>query len=182
MGGKRSAELPRGDDSKKLLRDSVRSLRDLALVSEIQTEIMRHLVEGPRTVPELVALIFGTGRNGLGFPACYMKIKRSIRKLENKALVSTNLLGRDKPYRLTRFAVEKLYCVGRPGMEPEGLVPKKDLVLYTATLLCGVTAILLTWASPTPPEPGWILVSTGAFLYLLGLATSRILRGMRRII
>jgi hypothetical protein len=164
-----------------MLRDSFKTLKDLDLVSELQTEVLRHLVDGPRTVPELVSLIYGMGRQDSEFQTYYMRVKRSIRKLENKALVSTKILGRDKPYRLTRYAVENLYYVGRPHLSPEALLSRIDTAIYAATLIIGSSTLLLTWASPPAPAPTWIIVSSGAFTYLLGLATSRIMRSMRRI-
>jgi hypothetical protein len=164
-----------------VLRESVRSLKDLALVSELQTEVLRHLVDGPRTVPELVFLIYEVGREDSEFSIYYMRIRRSIRKLENKALVSTKIFGRDKPYRLTRYAVENLYYVGRPN-SPETLLSRVDLAIYSAALILGSGTLFLVWSSPSVPEPTWIIISSGAFTYLLGLATSRIIRSLRRII
>lgn len=164
-----------------LLDDSVRALRELGLGSDLQTEMLRHLLHGPRTMTELVELIYGVSRDGEDFSADYMKIRRAIRKLENKGLLSTKIFGRDKPYRLTRYAIEKLYHLARPNGQPGELVSRSDLAVHASTLVSGLATLLLTWQALGEPHPVIVVIISGIFFYLLGISSNRILGLIRRI-
>jgi hypothetical protein len=162
------------EETSTRLWESIKILRDLGLASEPESEVLRCLIDGPRNITELVDIIYGATRNTPGFGADYMKISRVIRRLENKGLVSTRILGRDKPYKLTPYALEKLYFLGRPGESAQGLVGFVDLLAYLITLGSG-TAMIFLQQSP------WLGVVFGAFLYSLGISTCRIVRMLRRL-
>ena len=162
------------DQSSTRLWESVKVLRDLGLASELQSEILRVLIDGPRNITELVGTIYGTTRDGPGFGADYMKVSRTIRKLENQGLVATRILGRDRPYRLTPYALEKLYFLGRPGEEAQRLVGFIDILAYLGTVGSGGAMVLLQ-------QSPWVGAAFGAFLYALGISTCRIVRMLRRL-
>jgi len=163
------------------IQDSVKKLSTLGLASELQTEILRHLIDGRRSITELVQLIFHTSKDDQAFDAEYMKVTRAIRKLENKGLVATRIFGRDKPYRLTSHAIETLYYRGRPG-ESSQLVSIKDLAIYSSTLIAGAATLSLIWGLDPSTRARWVALSSGAFLYLLGVSSCRIVNLMRRVL
>ncbi len=169
------------DEMGSVIEDSVRALGALGLGSELHTEMLRHLIHGPRTITELVELVYGVSRNGQSFPADYMKIRRAVRKLESRGLVSTRVFGRDKPYRLTRHAIERLYHLARPNGRTERLMSRSDLAIHASTLATGLVTLLMVWEATGEPRPVWIVLFSGVFFYLLGLSSGRILGLLRRI-
>ena len=164
-----------------MLEDSVRALGDLGLGSDLQNEMLRHLIHGPRTMTELVELIYGVSRDGEDFHADYMKVRRAVRKLENKGLISTRVFGRDKPYRLTPYAIERLYHLARPDGGDVGLMSRGDMTIHVSTLTTGLVTLILTWQALGEPSPVLIVLFSGVFFYLLGASSSKILGLMRRI-
>lgn len=184
------------EDIRPHLRGSIRVLDDLGYASELEREILRRLIEGRRTTTELVELIYGTPRDEDGFHADYMKARRAVRRLENKGFVTTNLLGRDKPYRLTTYGLETLYALAQIGARPNGqkeptapprlpgrgLVDRWDLVVYALTLFTGILALFFATQSTQPGEAIRVFLPSGLFLMLLGASLTRMLMTMRRVL
>jgi hypothetical protein len=110
-----------------------------------------------------------------------MKVRRAVRKLENRGLISTRILGRDKPYRLTPYAIERLYHLARPDGGDVGLMSKGDMALYVSTLTTGLVTFFLTWQALGKPSPVLVVLFSGIFFYLLGVSSSKILGLLRRI-
>lgn len=156
------------------LWESVKILVEMGLASELESEILRALIDGPRNTTELVEIIYGSTRNVPGFGVDYMKLSRAMRRLEGSGLVATRILGRDRPYRLTPYALEKLYFLGRPGEAAQRLVGSFDILIYLVTLSSGLGMVLLQ-------ESPWIGAAFGLFLYALGISTCRIYRMLRRL-
>ncbi len=72
------------DEIRASLRSSVKALGDLGFGTELQREILRRIIDGRRTITELVELIYGTSRDDQGFKADFMKVSRAIRRLESR--------------------------------------------------------------------------------------------------
>lgn len=157
-------------------------LTDLGFGSELQREILRRLIEGRRTITEVVELIYHTSRNDASFHADFMKVSRAMRRLEQRGFVATNLFGRDKPYRLTTHALETLYYLGQSGEVRQRLVQKGDTAVYVSTLLAGAATLAFIWNSPKLPEPVWVFLPSGLFLILVGVSLCRMASMMRRIL
>ena len=49
-------------------------LGTLGLQAGLQTELVRSLLKGSRTIPEMVELLFGVGRSSTDFHAHYMRV------------------------------------------------------------------------------------------------------------
>lgn len=90
----------------RLLAD-IGKLRRLE-VSILEAEILRRLTDGRKTAFELIDAIYGLRRGDKGFNSARLKVRRALRSLERRGFVSTNLFGREKPYRLTRYGVAVL--------------------------------------------------------------------------
>ncbi len=170
------------EDIRNSLRGSVKVLADLGFGSELQREILRRLIEGRRTITEVVELIFHTSRSDAGFHADFMKVSRAMRRLENRGFVATNIFGRDKPYRLTTHALETLYYLGQPGEARQRLVQKRDVTVYVSTLMAGAAILASIWNSPKLPEPVWVFLPASFFLILVGISLCRMASMMRRVL
>jgi hypothetical protein len=77
----------------------VKALGDLGFGTELQREMLRRIIDGRRTITELVELICGTSRDDQGFKADFMKVSRAIRRLESRGLIATRLFVRRGPLR-----------------------------------------------------------------------------------
>lgn len=132
----------------------------------IGMEVVRLLLRGRRTVPELVEAIYGVDRTSMEFHAYYMRVWRSIRELEAMGLVSAPLLGRDKGYRLTPHGLRVLLGLVAKGERRSSRVfSDADLACFAVTLGVGFLAGFVP-LSPT--------LLGAAFIFLLGASTSRI--------
>lgn len=167
---------------KESLKSSVKVLADLGLGSDLEREVLRRLIDGRMTATELVELIYHASRSDAGFHAEYMKVKRAVRRLENRGLVATKLFGRDKPYRLTVYALETLYNLGQSGRPSGRLIPRTDLVVHISTLLAGGATLAVIWAGPQLPQPMWVFSPAALFLVFLGVSLCRISNLMRRVL
>jgi len=150
------------------LRKSVRLLGDLEPRSETQISVVESLLDGPKTIAELTEEIFGTDSAD---QASYMKVRRAVRALGSKGYVSTRLLGKPKPYRLTLYAREMLGSL-EPGLPPFRLLAPWDILLHGATL---VVATIL--ALDLVDSLWWLLV----FVYLAGASSCRLAQLFRRV-
>ena len=102
-----------------------------------------------------------------------------MRRLESKGLVSTGLLGREKPYRLTDLAIVNLARIGGEAKQIPAM-PRKDVATYLATLILSLPLVLvaLRWVEFSEPA----LVGTfGAFCFLFGVSFSRLVQSIRRV-
>ena len=164
-------------DVRVVARDAIQDLKEIDLDSSLEAEVLENLVGGRKSTEELVGLIYDTAKGTGDYPAYYMRVRRATRSLEEKGLVSTALLGREKPYRLTRHALDKLLAMKDNRIEP-CLVPVLDRVLYLAL---GVL-VAVTWA--------WAMIGHGqqvlfylslTTVFLTGLAISRFLETLGKV-
>jgi len=139
--------------------------------SDIEIAIITSLLDGPRTVAELAAEILGSEPES--YHSRYMRINRAVKVLESKGYVSTRLLGKPKPYRLTRYAQERLAALTSGETRGQGIVGGFDVVVYGATVLsASVSAFAPRLGHPWAPL---------LFVYLSGMSTYRIIQTLRRV-
>jgi len=158
------------DDLEDRLKKSVRALGELEARSDLEIAIVDALLDGPRTVAELSRIILGPEPRG--HQANYMKVKRSVETLESKGYLSSSILGKPKPYRLTPYAREKLGSLASGELPKSRLLTVWDLVLYTITIfLASMTAF---------GQYDWYWIPM-FFVYLAGISTVRLFQTLRRI-
>ena len=161
------------------VRNGVSKLKGLDIGDELAVEIMAQLVEGRRTVSEVVERTYGLCVSDEGFHSSYNRVSREIRRLESKGLVSRKLLGRDKPYRLTQLAIANLARIG--GEEQQlPLVTKTDLATYLATVALSVPHFLraMQWIELAELPTIGLLVG---FSFCLGFSCARLLQTLRKV-
>lgn len=161
------------------VRDGVSRLKGLDIGDELAVEIMAQLVEGRRTVSEMVERTYGLRVSDEGFSSSYNRVSREIRRLESKGLVSRKLLGRDKPYRLTQLAIANLARIGG-GEQQLSLVTKTDIATYLVTVSLSVPHFLriMEWIELAELQTIALLI---VFCFCLGFSCSRLLQTLRRV-
>lgn len=172
--------MPVNDDRfahlRKEVLGSVKKFRHIDL-DMLQVEIISRLLEGRRTATELVIEIYEIEPGQPEYPARYASVRRSLKDLENRGYASTNLLGRDKPYRLSNYGIAILCSIIPENDELPRIVGKKEFALLGLT---GMTAIMLILLR----NSGEIVVFTSfaAFFTLFGLSLRTFLVIMGRVI
>jgi hypothetical protein len=139
------------------------ALDTIEVDGSIQARILQELVSGQKTVSELTGIIYGLGRGEKGFPSSYMRVRRAAKRLESKGFISAPLIGRDKPYHLTRIGSEAVAGVltSRPHAERRSV----RAIIIAMTLVVGAINFLVKSLSPELSAH----VST-AFFILLGMS------------
>ena len=161
------------------VRAGVAKLRGLDIGDELSIEILAQLIEGKKTVTEIVEAVYGLKHFEDGFVSSYGRVWREIRRLESKGLVSTRLLGRNKPYRLTQLAIINLAKIG--GEEQQvPIIPRIDLIPYLGTVGIAIVAILQSSGLLQLSDLGsfFLLLFFGIFF---GLSLGRALETVRRV-
>jgi len=167
------------DELEHRVYSGVSKLRGIDLGDEVEVEILSQLVGSRRTATEIVEGIYGLGSRDEGFSSSYTRVRRGIRRLEARGLVSTNLLGRDKPYRLTDLAIINLARIGGESKQVRSL-PRIDLVAYLATTGLSVPVVVLGSEWFKISDIG-VVVLFAAFFFLLGASFVRFLQTLRRV-
>jgi hypothetical protein len=164
-------------DSLRLLR-SVGSLRHLEL-SMLEVEILSRLMEGRRTRNELAEEIFDVRKGGPDYVASYTKVRRGLDDLEGRGYVTTPLFAKEKPYRITSYAMQKVASVS-PDIRQPRLVERIDPVIYAACLIAGFVTY---YVAGNVAEPARIIaVLPASFFILLGFSLARIWGTLRKVI
>jgi hypothetical protein len=165
------------DDGLRLLR-SVGSLRHLEL-NMLEVEILSRLMEGRRTRNELVEGIFNVEKGGPDYVASYTKVRRGLEDLEGRGFVSAPLFAKEKPYRITSYAMQKVASVS-PDIKQPRLMERIDPVIYVACLISGFAAY---YVAGNISDPATILaVLPASFFILLGFSLARIWGTLRKVI
>ncbi len=182
MGGVDREELEKALlDLESKIGQSTRELMRAELDNEIQASIVRELLYGERTLTELVEAIYSLSQGDEGYRTSYTRIRRDARDLEARGFVSRRLFGRDKPYHLTQLAVVKLTRIAntRSSWSSE-LVPKEDVVLYTAAL-CLLASYLVISRGAAVGSELVLLLFFSLSLFCGGMAFLRFLETLRRV-
>lgn len=180
--GAKAARSPTGAKGKEVrdrLRTAVKSLDQVPIKSELEAEIIGRLIDAKLTVSELVHILYGAQRQDGEFFAYYMKVKRAMKSLAARGLVTTKLFGRDKPYALTAYGVQALADIGG-GIETQaGLIPTLDRGLYAVTAgLAAGTLGVARWAQPSHTT---ILAASSLLFFFIGVAFTRAVQTIRRV-
>jgi hypothetical protein len=154
-------------------------LRHLDL-APLEAEILNHLIEGRKTAVELVDGIFAQRRGDPGYHASYLKLLRSLRRLERSGLASTRLLGRDKPYRVTRHGIAVLASIA-PDTDPPRILGPHEATALLLTMVCGITLWICVRGSPVGLGSGLVLSVYALFFSLLGYSISLLVRMVRSV-
>jgi DNA-binding PadR family transcriptional regulator len=172
----------KGDDEEKdglsILRQrvltSVRKLRSIDL-NMLQIEIIDRLMDGRRTATELVVEIHEIERSQKEYEARYVAIRRELKDLERRGYVSTEMLGRDKPYRLTRHGIAVLSSI-LPEAERPRILYRSETALLAATVVAGAALLFLG-------KSGEIVAyaAFAVFFALVGASASAFVRILRRV-
>jgi hypothetical protein len=156
---------------------NARDLERMRISSPLQAEILALLTDGRRTMSEMTEEIYGMGRSDTSYHTYYMKVSRAVKALQRRGYVVTRLFGRDKPFRLTPFALAKMTDVGEDNPR---VLPVHDAAAYTSTLVLGLVNSWFASTSPFLSRPGTILVYT-AFVFLAGFSLARLIQAFRRV-
>lgn len=161
----------------EILRSS-RSVREAELRSSLEMDIISSLVEGEKTITELVEVIFhGRGENP-DFETQYMRVWRAAQDLASKGYLARRLFGKEKPYRITSYCVEML--LSGPGVPHPRLLAWLDACLYGLTVMLGILMVLV--GRSILVIGGWGLLSFNSiFFFLLGISSLRMIQALRRV-
>lgn len=148
----------------------VEGIHGLGLKSGAQTEALRELADGSRTIRELVHLMYGVDRESPSYETYYMRVRRALKFLEARGYVSSSLFEKEKTYRLTKHGRISILSVAR-GLPETRLLGRADLVLLAMVLVSGAVAL----------GPGGLLPrfldkhASSLFILLVGLCLGRVL-------
>ncbi len=166
------------EDDLFLLRErvlsSVKKLRHIDL-DMLQVEIIDRLIEGRRTATELVIEIYEIEAKNSEYQARYAAVRRGLKGLERRGYTSTNLFGRDRPYRLTRYGVATL-CSILPETKKAKILEKWEIAILGSTAIAAAILLLVRHSQ------GFILFPTFAvFFTLLGLSIPTFAGVLRKV-
>ncbi len=179
-----------GDDAFHELRDRINgSLSELVraqFTDLLQVEILLELLNGRRTVSELVAAIYGVCDGDPGFKTSYSRVSRSAAELRSKGFLSRRLLGKEKPYHITQLAVARMSSFeGVKATSRGDVMPRGDLTLYVSSLALGLVSVVAGRGilSGTLEEIELLyLVIFSLFLLATGAALTRLYDAIKRVI
>jgi hypothetical protein len=161
------------------VRQGVSKLRGLDIGDDLGIEILSQLVDGRKSVSEIVELVYGLRRGDEGHKSCHGKVSREIKRLESKGLVSKAIFGRDRPYRLTDLAMINLARIGG-HVQQIPVLPRIDLAIYFITFGSAVPLVFLVvgWVQLSQSFAGWL---SCWFWLLLGISLTRFAQAFRRV-
>lgn len=154
---------------------SLKRLRQSQLTM-LQAEIIHRLIESRKTTTELASEIYGVEPEDDQFQRRYARLRRSLKDLEIKGYATTNLLGREKHYRLTRNGIAMLLDA-LPEMGKSRLVGRWNWGVFIATICSAI--LLLSLRQSTEPM---LFVLFATFFILLGMSLSALGRILRKVI
>lgn len=167
------------DKLKTKAKEGVSKLRGLDMGDVLSIEILSQLVDGRKSTAEIVEEVYGLRKGDEGFKSCYSRVSRAIKKLESRGLISRQLFGRDKPYRLTQLAIINLARIG--GEEQQMmLVPRTDMAAYAGALALALPLAMraLGMLTISGEVEVWLFP---CFCFLLGVCFVEVLRTFRRV-
>jgi len=173
------------DTSEKLrsLKNQVaRSVSEMArseLKDLLETEILLELLKGQRTVNELVEAIYHLGSNHPGYRTYYSRVSRSLGDMRSRGWVSRQLLGKEKPYRITALAVARISAIDGVGA-PVKLFSRGDILLYSLSIFLGVSSSFLAIVVESSTG-NWFPVIFSLFLFTSGGAIVRFYETIRSV-
>lgn len=178
------------EDSFGELRDRINgSLSELVraqFTDLLQVEVLLELLNGSRTVSELVSAIYGVADGDQGFKTSYTRVSRAAAELRSRGFLSRRLLGKEKPYHITQLAVARLSSFeGIRGGSRTDVLPRGDLTLYVSSLSLGLVSVVAGRGIITGAlaEVDFLyLVIFSLFLLATGAALTRLYDAIRRVV
>jgi hypothetical protein len=171
----------RVDKLRRRIVEGLIELQKIQIKSIAQGQVVASLLEGRKTIAELVEAIYGVKPDSPDYHSGYMKISRALQDLEARGYVSRALLGRDKPYRLTRYALEAFLTMQDKVTLPRALVSRLDMIFYIISIML-VAGSLLRGTGLLELSRQWSLTLYGSLLFTLGASFSRIIDTFRRVL
>jgi len=146
----------------------------------LDAEILDRLIDGKRTIAELVNEIYGLRRGNEGYESHCKRVRRATQSLERKGLVSTQIFGRDKPYRLTRHGVAVLASISKDVGEPR-IIGRGELSVVLFALIVGSLMFAATRQGIGGVPGAFLSFIFALFFTLLGFSLGVLLRVVRRV-
>jgi hypothetical protein len=165
------------DLQEKVLAD-VRKLRKIDL-GILEAEILGSLIDGRKNISELVEHIYGISPSGEGYNASRLRVRRALRHLEKRGIVSTQILGRDKPYRITQHGIGVLANIS-PDVEVDKVLARLEVVAIVSTMLVGLMMWMISRGVIVEIDFNISQVLFAAFFTLFGLSLGALIRVLRR--
>lgn len=169
-----------GDELRRGLRQATSKMLALEVKDPLQFSIIENLIDGPRSVAELVEAVYGVGKGQAGYMTSYTKTKRALDRLSSKGYVSRKLFGAVKPYRLTEYAFSRLSSFAC-GTSPPQFLPGIDRAVHLATLSLAIFMILSV-SGRIELTSSFLTLLNSVFFFTLGLSIARIVQGIRRVL
>ena len=184
MPGIDSDELPNLTEVRRAIKERVLNaigeLGQLDVQDLTQARIIAALLTGQRTVSELVEEIYGQRRGDEGYMGSYSKIRRAVMVLASHGYVSTKLFGKDKPYRLTKYAVANLADISDSTGKPR-IIPRVDLIIHGVTVIMGLVALSLVVERISLGSGPAFALFYAALFTLLGASIVRLLESVSKV-
>jgi len=161
----------------KRLLENIQPLKRLGIEDVLQAEILARLADGAAAASDLASEIFCNKGSEAPSRAQYMRVARALAGLERKGYVARSPFGKQKPYRLTRYAQELLTAIAT-DQHPSSLISRKDIILCALALSSAFLSLKLTGMElPSTLLMGcWLATGIAS-----GLCATRLARILRRI-
>jgi len=163
---------------RKRILANLKGLRDLDMVTVLEAEIVVRLLEGRRTAGELAEEIFDVRRESESFHSHYMRVCRALHSLQRRGYVATRLFGRDRPYRLTDYAISRLARL--EDEKPPRLIPRKDAAIYTMTIAASCILLSARAGLLSLGRQGFMILFTLG-VFLSGIALTRFVEMNKKV-
>jgi len=167
------------DDLRGKVKEGITKLKGLDIGNELSVGILAQLVGSRMTVAEIVERIYGIGNSEEGFQSCYGRVRRELRRLESKGLVSRKLFGNNRPYRLTQLAITNLARIGGEEQQ-QSVLPRTDMAAFLVTLALAMPTASHTLGLLELAESTTIGLF-GCFCFFLGISVYGSVRAIRRV-
>ena len=166
--------------TKERVLHAIGELGQLDVQDLTQARIIAALLTGQRTVTELVEEIYGQRRGDEGYMGAYSKVRRAVMILASHGYVSTKLFGKDRPYRLTKYAVSNLADINNSAGKIR-VFPRVDLFIHGVTVVMGLLALSLAIERISLGSGPAFAIFYAAFFTLLGASIVRLLESVSKV-
>jgi hypothetical protein len=163
------------------LLDNVYPLKRLGVNEVLEAEILGRLVARSAAASDLAFQIYcncnDKEKEKAPSRAQYMRVLRTLARLEGKGYVVRSPFGKQKPFRLTRYGRESIAAVSR-DLEPDSLVSLGDVAWCVLSVLAAGMSLMLT-SMELPSK--LLMVCWLATGLVSGLCAMRLVSIIRRI-
>ncbi len=163
---------------KDRLLHNLKYQKALGLSTVLETEVVIHLLEGKKSVGQLVRLVYGTEKDDPEFEKNYMRVSRALQPLESKGYVSRRLFGSSKPYRITHYALDKIANI-ETSSSPS-LAGRWDVATFLG-LVAVASGTYLTGSGFIPVSRLWFMFIYTVLVFLFGVCTVRLVQMVKRV-